>query len=113
MSTEERTLTQEERIARGEEAKRLLDHPLMKAYLEHYGEWSFDQFKKIDLLGRPQQEVADELIWLRMLDQAQQNFTQHFFRFVLDGQQADAELRMKRNPTEPLRSIKSYGNPRS
>ncbi len=110
--TEPTELTPEERISRGDDARQLLEHPLMKAFLENYREWSFKQFQNADISGS-HEELAGHLVWLRMLDQAQQNFTEHFQRFVRDGTDASAELLQKRNPTTPIRSVQSYGNPRS
>lgn len=109
--TQPKAPTPEERIARGEEARLLLEHPLMKACLENYHTWSFEQFKAADINGT-HQELGDHLIWLRMLDQAQQNFTEYFERFVRDGENAAREM-LDTTPITPRRSVESYGDPRS
>lgn len=90
-----------EKALRAVNARQVLDNPLVKEYFDHLGGILYQQFRQTD------PNDTERLGWLRMLDQANQNFEAHFKRMIENGKKAehDRELLKQRDPTKPIRRI--------
>lgn len=87
----------QEQQYRGDEAKRLLEHPLIKEF--------FDLAEKAVIQTWIESEVGDEQgqRMCKLALRAQQNLRQQFERCIANGAIAANELMQKRDPTKPIR----------
>jgi hypothetical protein len=94
-------MTPIEQIARGDEAQRLLDHPLVKEF--------FDKAEQAIVKTWMESEVTDEAghKMCKLALRAQQNLRQQFEMCVRNGEVARRQLLAQRDETKPVR--RAYG----
>ena len=85
---EEREQRLQVQSLRAAQAKQIIENPLVVEYFEHLGATLYKQFRETELGD------TDRLEWLRMLDQANQNFEAHFRATIVQGIQADHDLEL-------------------
>jgi hypothetical protein len=93
-------MTPEQRISRAEQAKRVLEDPLVQEALTHLK--TSTQAIFFDLPAN----AAQEREFLHLLDKARQQFEQCFTAILIDGEVTRRELLAERGMKEHLADIK-------
>lgn len=86
-----------EQVARGEEAARLLENPVLKAAFEEAEKRIVNTWIESDVHDESGQRMC------KLSLRAQQNLRQAFVGYIADGQMATHQLTQSNDPTKPKR----------